>query len=82
MSHSAAKAHCESEGLRLCTEDEVKNKIGEGTGCSFNAYQVWTSTICDGTSSIVLILFFKSFKLSVKVKCILLYSKVPPPPNE
>ena len=41
-----AKAHCEAKGLRLCTPTEIRNGAGRGTGCSFDAYHVWTSTPC------------------------------------
>jgi len=43
-----ANAHCEAKGLRLCTEDEIRAGSGRGTGCNFDAYLVWTSTVCTG----------------------------------
>ena len=46
QSFLTAKAHCEANGLRLCTPTEIRNGAGRGTGCSFDAYHVWTSTPC------------------------------------
>jgi len=37
---------CESEGMRLCTKDEVLADMGAMLGCSFSEYHVWTSTAC------------------------------------
>ena len=35
---------CETNGLRLCTKDELLSEICCGTGGSCNSYAVWTST--------------------------------------
>jgi len=42
-----AEAKCESEGLRLCTKDEIEDNATKGQGCSFDAYLQWTSTPCE-----------------------------------
>jgi len=47
VTYAEAEAVCENNGLRLCTNEEVKNLLGMGTGCEFNHGNVWTSTPCD-----------------------------------
>jgi len=42
-----ANAKCQSEGLRLCTRNEIEEGKARGTGCNFDAYLQWTSTPCD-----------------------------------
>merc|ERR1712013_331242 len=46
-----AEAHCASEGLRLCTKDEVLTDMGKSTGCGFSDDHVWTSTPCSFESA-------------------------------
>ena len=41
---------CVSNGLRLCTVDEVKATETEGTGCGFDAKRMWTSSRSDCAS--------------------------------
>ena len=49
-----AMKFCEGQGLRLCTEIEIKSGSGEGTGCEFDSKLVWTSTPCDVTGKNIL----------------------------
>ena len=42
-----AYKHCEDQGLRLCTADEIKSGSGERTGCGFDDKLIWTSTSCE-----------------------------------
>ena len=44
-----ARRFCEEQGLRLCTEIEIKSGSGEATGCYFDTKLVWTSTPCNVT---------------------------------
>ena len=37
---------CNDVGMRLCTVQEVEAKVGQGHGCFFDAYHVWTSDPC------------------------------------
>lgn len=46
VTFAEAEEVCENAGLRLCTVDEVKNWIGQGSGCQFDHGSVWTSTEC------------------------------------
>ena len=42
---AVAKDTCENTyGGRLCTMQEVLNLVADGTGCSYDAMYVWTST--------------------------------------
>lgn len=44
-----ARSFCNGQGLRLCTEIEIKSGAGESTGCGFDTKLVWTSNLCDIT---------------------------------
>ena len=44
--YADAVAHCASQGLQLCTADQIRGGAGQGTGCGFDATPVWTSTTC------------------------------------
>jgi hypothetical protein len=47
-----AAAHCESNGMRLCTVVEVESKECCNQGCGFNDRLTWTSDVCgDGDAS-------------------------------
>ena len=48
-----AERHCESEGLRLCTMDEVLADMGRKKGCGFSDDHVWTSTVCSSAAASV-----------------------------
>jgi len=43
---AGAVAHCKSHGLGLCSVAQIDGGAGQGTGCSFDAYSVWTSDTC------------------------------------
>jgi len=47
VTFNQANAKCQSEGLRLCTRNEIEEGKARGTGCNFDAYLQWTSTPCD-----------------------------------
>jgi len=42
----ARKDYCEDNGMRLCTIKELKDGHAQGTGCQFDAKDVWSSTSC------------------------------------
>ena len=44
-----ARSFCNGQGLRLCTETEIKSGAGEATGCKSDTKLQWTSTLCDVT---------------------------------
>jgi len=44
ITFTAAKAHCENKGLRLCTRTELWSGICCGTGGQCDQYNSWTST--------------------------------------
>jgi hypothetical protein len=44
FTYAEAVAFAESKGLRLPTLLEVKGGLGQGTGCSYDSAQIWTST--------------------------------------
>jgi len=46
VTFDAAKSHCASNGMRLCTMDETLADLGTRTGCEFSDNHVWTSTPC------------------------------------
>ena len=46
--YAEAWAICDNWGGRLCTKTELEANQAEGTGCSFDAYLVWSSTPCVG----------------------------------
>ena len=54
-----AVSQCESQGLRLCTKDELLTDVCCGTGGSCDNYAIWTSTSA-GTIN----LFVSSFVLA------------------
>ncbi|MBM4370906.1 MAG: hypothetical protein FJ098_04585, partial [Deltaproteobacteria bacterium] len=41
-----ARAKCTAAGARLCTHTELGASEAKGTGCSYEANQVWSSTPC------------------------------------
>jgi len=41
-----ALEHCSKWGRRLCSAEELKSGLGEGTGCGFDAHLMWSSTAC------------------------------------
>ena len=41
-----AEAICSTEGMRLCTKEEVYGGFGKSIGCGFSYYHVWTSSQC------------------------------------
>ena len=43
---AGAVAFCENMGARLCTWDEISDKVSTSTGCSYNDDMLWTSTEC------------------------------------
>jgi subtilisin family serine protease len=43
-----AKSICEAQGARLCTVDELEADVTRGTGCSWDASSVWSSSPCSG----------------------------------
>merc|ERR1712137_454716 len=42
----ARKDYCEEHGMRLCTLKELKDGHAQGTGCNFDAKDVWSSDTC------------------------------------
>ena len=46
-----ADALCSGKSLRLCTQDEIVTGLASGTGCSFDAKRIWSSTTARGTNS-------------------------------
>jgi len=42
----ARKDYCEDNGMRLCTIKELKDGHAQGTGCNFDAKEVWSSSAC------------------------------------
>jgi hypothetical protein len=48
----AAKAHCESQSLHLCTRSQIEEGAGVGTGCGLDRLLVWTSDACGETSEV------------------------------
>ena len=44
-----ARSFCDGQGLRLCTETEIKSGSGESTGCESDTKLQWTSSSCDVT---------------------------------
>ncbi len=51
----SARDLCESEGARLCTQDDIKNGAALNSGCGFNFNMIWTSTRC-GTNGNMMVL--------------------------
>ena len=50
VNFEVASTACEDHGYRLCTRQEVHSRIGDGQGCMFNGYSVWTKTECSKSS--------------------------------
>jgi len=48
LTYSQAARYCASKGLRLCTMGQIKAGAAKGSGCGFDAYQVWTRSTCRG----------------------------------
>jgi len=48
VNYATAKAHCESKNKVLCSVAQIEGGAGRGTGCSFDAYLVWTRDTCGG----------------------------------
>jgi hypothetical protein len=46
--YTAAKQHCENDGARLCTREEIRNDCTRATGCSFDGKMIWTSSPAAG----------------------------------
>lgn len=44
LNYEDAVSFARAKGLRLPTLDEVKNGLGQGTGCSYDSALIWTST--------------------------------------
>lgn len=51
VDYSQAQQACADAGHRLCTQAEVEDKLGAGTGCGFDRHYVWTSDSCDPDSA-------------------------------
>merc|ERR1719334_2142353 len=49
-SYEEAKSHCEDNGYRLCTMDEMLSGLTAQTGCGFDCRYNWVSDSC-GTIS-------------------------------
>ena len=49
MDFEQARSFCDGQGLRLCTETEIKSGAGESTGCESDTKLQWTSSSCDVT---------------------------------
>ena len=47
LTWSCAVAFCESKGARLCSLSELQADETTGTGCVYDALQLWTRTACD-----------------------------------
>ena len=45
-SQQLAEDTCLAAGSRLCTENDVYDQAGSGTGCGLNSRPVWTATRC------------------------------------
>lgn len=45
-SKAESEATCTSKNARLCTVDELERGTTQGTGCGYDANQIWTSTWC------------------------------------
>jgi hypothetical protein len=41
-----AEQHCAAHGQVLCSKDQIAAGAGVATGCSFDAYHVWTRDGC------------------------------------
>ena len=46
VSYDAAEELCEDEGMVLCSLEQIDALATKGTGCSFDAYAVWTRDGC------------------------------------
>jgi hypothetical protein len=42
--YTAAKQHCEDDGARLCTREEMRNDCTKMSGCSLDGKMIWTSS--------------------------------------
>eukprot|EP01047_Picozoa_sp_COSAG01_P035048 COSAG01_NODE_2663_length_7293_cov_5.946483_1_plen_1241_part_00 len=52
LSFRAAQQHCQANGLRLCTREEVEAGCTASTGCSFDFAWVHTSTPCSPNATL------------------------------
>lgn len=43
--------HCASNGLELCSAEQIVKGAGEATGCKFDHGMVWTIDACDGSDN-------------------------------
>jgi len=53
LTFQQAEAHCENEGMRLCTRAEMETEMCCGTGGNCDSRSVWTSTVSQSTDLIV-----------------------------
>merc|ERR1719242_395920 len=42
-----AKSHCKELGMVLCSQQQIINQAGWGSGCGFDTYHVWTRDTCE-----------------------------------
>jgi hypothetical protein len=47
INYDTAASICSNQGKFLCTDQEISEGTGAGTGCSHDNRHVWTSTPCD-----------------------------------
>merc|ERR550539_1231653 len=53
LTFQQAEAHCENEGMRLCTRAEMETEMCCGTGGNCDSRSVWTPTVSQSTDLIV-----------------------------
>jgi hypothetical protein len=51
VSWDTAKSTCQSNGLTLCTVDQLKSGSGEATGCNGDQRMTWAADSCQATTS-------------------------------
>ena len=51
MSYDNANAECHKKGLRLCTKDELLDRVCCGTGGDCNRHLIWTSSVEPGINA-------------------------------
>ena len=45
MTYDEASLVCKAHGGRLCTKDELLNDCTRGTGCNFDHFYIWSSSV-------------------------------------
>jgi len=53
VNYATAEAHCVANNKVLCSVAQIEGGAGKGTGCSFDAYHVWTRDTCEGTGDCI-----------------------------